>query len=87
VFDALIYGKDGQVPGACQPAVIEHRLQAPQNARRPVGESDNLINKRRPRQVKHVPGDCRALMAQQVICLRSQNLAYLLIHLLLLRTH
>ncbi len=82
VFDPLIDGQDRHVSGACESAVIEDRLQVPQNAGGPVRGGEHVVDERRPGQVQRLPGDGLALVVQHPVGVASENLPHGVAHLL-----
>src|SRR5260370_24488317 len=52
MLNTLVDRQDRNVSGAGQPAVIQQRLQLPQDRRRPIGLRANSVDKIRPRQMK-----------------------------------
>ena len=74
MLDPLVDGQDRQVAGAGQAAVVEQRLEAPQDPGRAVAVLPDPVDEVGPRQVKLLFGHGLALVLQEIAGGLSQGL-------------
>jgi hypothetical protein len=73
VFDALVHGEDGHVPGPAQTAVVEQRLQVAQHLRGPVALLEDPSDVVGAGQVQVISGDALGLVAQEGVGFVAQQ--------------
>ena len=73
MFDALIDGKDGDVPGAGEAAVVEDRLEVAQHGRRAIGDRHDPIHEIRSGEMKLLGWKTFGLVAQKVFRIRAEQ--------------
>ena len=74
VLDALVDGQDREVPGAREPAVVEHRFDAPQDPGRPVAVLPDAVDEVAAWDVELVFRHRLAAVLEEVAGVRAQQL-------------